>query len=187
MSRSLRIALWGIGATFGLIAAVSGLLAAKRWYHHNYKTELQRVQVPARGVELILMADRSGFEDPAWCVYEVPAGSKPPRTIAVAHNCSQGILWNFDEAHQLTDDAELTVIDDRFVVFSRGGLRFSLYDMEARAALVNDISPWHTYSLAGGDARYGADGHRAWVRDTIERKIDEQLARAREPEVVHER
>jgi len=165
-----------VGGAVAVVAVVVGLSSWQLWYHNTYKTELQTLEVPGRGLRFVLMTDIAGFEDPAWYVYEIPIGHAPPASMRRGHDTSGVLFWNYDEANELVDDVKLEIVGSRFLVLSRSGLYFSLYDLDSRRVLVNDFSPWNTFVSSGGAKKYGDNGQAIWVRDTIHRRIAEIIA-----------
>ena len=171
-----------VASGIGVVGAIIGGIAFFFfWYHNSYKSELQIVDIPSQGLKYVLMTDMSGFEDPAWYIYEVKRGAEPPPTIRVAHDGSEAAFWNYDEANDLVDEPHLTVVADRFLVFSRSGLRVSLYDIVSQCVLVNDESPWASYVEAGGDSKFGPDGQRSWIRATLDQEIGQRIAPSNQP------
>jgi hypothetical protein len=55
------------------------------------------------------------------------------------------IISNYAEGGDHTKNPHIEVIDDTYLVFMRGGLYHSLYDIKAGKTLVNSGSPWHDW------------------------------------------
>ncbi len=43
------------------------------------------------------------------------------------------------------NNPQIEIINDTYLVFQRGGLYHSLYDIKARRTLINSGSPWHEW------------------------------------------
>lgn len=59
------------------------------------------------------------------------------------------IMWNYSEGGYDLQDAHIDIIDESYLVFKRGGLYHSLYDIKTDRVLIEDHSPWHSWIEAG--------------------------------------
>ena len=156
--------LFGIGALVGIALAMLGYLAFDIWYQNNYKIVLQQIEYPAMQSEFILLTDIAGFGDRAWYVYRVPLGTKISKDMKKAHDHSKTIFWNYSEAGNHTADPHIEIIRNKYLLFCRGGLYHSLYDLRSGKTIINDESPWGSFVQSSD---YGKD------RDTEELKNEE--------------
>jgi hypothetical protein len=174
----------GVVVALGVLA-VAGLIGVV-WYENAYKSIVQTVEVENSNDQFVLMTNYSGFGDQAWSVYRLPIGASVTSEMRDGGSTAGALFWNYTEAGDHSEGARLTVVQDRYLVFSRGGLRHSLYDMAADSVLVNEPSPWHAF-LDSTDVppRTPLKEERAlmdeWVREHLDGRIRAILRGAAEP------
>lgn len=90
------------------------------------------------------------------------------------------VLSNYEESSMLSHDAKLNIINKRFLVFSRGGLMFGLYDIALKKAIVNNGSPWHswleTYRPNKMNGKEELSSYSRWVKINLEDSIKRYIA-----------
>ena len=95
---------------------------------------------------------------------------------------SRQILFNYDEAGFFTSNPHIELQHNRFLIFSRGGYYFSLYDLNTQEAPVTTQSPWHEwrntrgYSNAKMDRQAEEIAYGSWVRTALDQKVREYIA-----------
>ena len=52
------------------------------------------------------------------------------------------LFWNYSEANEHKENPYIRFIKSRYLIFSRGNLDYSLYDLEQNEVLVNEHSAW---------------------------------------------
>lgn len=144
----LRKLVFTLIVLFIFFATVIGYASYNIWYQNNFKTLLQVVPHEGKKLDYLLFTDISGFGDRTWYVYELSAKSKMTDDIKRAHNKNGVIFWNYSEAGNQTEDPKIEILDNRYLVFSRGHYYHSLYDIENKKLLFNYISPWGSYVLS---------------------------------------
>lgn len=180
LSRWLRRIAIGAGAAIAVAATLVGVLGYDLWRQNEYKSVLQTLEFAGQGSKFILLTDIAGFEDRGWYVYELPGGAALTSHMKDGRDRTGVLFWNYSEAGEHYDHPSISLLQDRFLVFSRGGLYHSLYDVKARKVLVNDESPWHSFitseqhRIYGDEAPPGMDGTGmdAWVRSNLHSKIE---------------
>ena len=165
---------------FVFFVTVIGYASYNIWYQNKYKTLLQVVPHEGKKLDYLLFTDISGFGDRTWYVYELPSNSKMTDEMKQAHNKRGVIFWNYSEAGNQTEDPKIEIMDNRYLVFSRGYYYHSLYDIENRKVLFNYISPWGSYTLSpeykklsGNDTSYEEESRfmDMWVDKNIHQRI----------------
>ena len=164
---------------FIMFATVVGYASYNLWYQNNFKTLLQVVPYQAEKMDYLLFTDISGFGDRTWYVYELPMNSAMTDDIKQAHNKKGVIFWNYSEAGNQTEDPKIEIMDNKYLVFSRGYYYHSLYDIESRKVLFNYISPWGSYILSpeykkqAENTTYDEEMHLMdiWVEKNIHQRI----------------
>lgn len=85
----------------------------------------------------------------------------PPKVSAEG----ESLFFNYDEG-KANSDSVFIFIQEPYLVMSRGGLYYSLYDLENDTLLINDPSPWHS-----------ATGNTLdWVRTNLHEPIKAKLS-----------
>ncbi len=87
------------------------------------------------------------------------------------------VLYNYDEAGQFCNDPKLEIINDRFLVFSRGGYYFGLYDLKISKDTFNIGSPWNEWLDNSGyksekhDRDKEEKAYGQWIKQNLDTKI----------------
>jgi len=163
----------GVLVVVGLVC----IAAFNAWYQNTYKSPVQMLEAPGGNVQFVLLTDVSGFVDRAWYVYQIPIGADIDSRMETGHDTEGVLFWNHSETGIHQSKPIIEIVKGRFLVFSRGGLYHSLYDLRQQTVLVNDPNPWSSFQKsvqAGNQAQPGAAqaGMDAWVRDNLHRKIE---------------
>lgn len=138
-----KFALWVgllLGSAIILYALFVGGTVAYIWYNNTYKTTIQIVEVPSQRKQFVLLTDLSGFDDRSWYVYRSDLGAPLTSAQREGHNTDGVLFWNYSEAGEHKNDPHLRLAGDRFLVFTRGGLDHSLYDLKTDQVLINETS-----------------------------------------------
>ena len=121
---------------------VVGLFVYNLWHQNTYKTELQTIEVPELSIKFVLLTDMSGFDDTSWYVYKIPINSDLTKAQK-RHGVTEDVLfWNYSEANEHKENPYIRFLKGRYLIFSRGNLDYSLYDLEQNKVLVNENSAW---------------------------------------------
>lgn len=78
------------------------------------------------------------------------------------------IFWNYDEGPKNMENIRLFIKND-YLVFERGNLYHSLYDLKSDSLLFNEESPWHA---SNGEDK---DKMNDWIKTNLHDKIEEKL------------
>ena len=78
------------------------------------------------------------------------------------------IFWNYDEGPKNMENIRLFIEND-YLVFERGNLYHSLYDLKSDSLLFNEESPWHASNAADKEIM------NEWIKINLHEKIDEKL------------
>gem|GEM_PF-3172278 len=184
MRKWLKQVLIGLGVAAGLLVAAVFLLIGLFIYEQRTEV-LQTVEVPSAEAQFVLTTRLAGIGDRGWAVYRQPLGGSAKAAARGNENYSGSLFWNYTESGDHSENAHLDVVGDRYLVFSRGGFRYSLYDIIADTVLVNEVSPWGQldHTSRGAPTDLSADKARMdrWVRDHLDRPIGAILRSPAEP------
>jgi len=168
-----KIALWiGLlaGGAIALKMLAVGSLFAYVWYNNNYKTVLQTVELASQHKQFVLLTDLAGFGDRSWYVYQSELGATLTSAQREGRNSDGALFWNYSEAGEHQDDPHIRLIGERFLVFTRGGLDHSLYDLKTNQVLINATSSFGA-AIAKPDLNLTAEAAVAvidkWVRENL--------------------
>jgi len=110
----------------------------------DHKVFVQKLKSPDDKTWFALFADSAGFGDPSWHLYRFPATTDVENVqIERGINDSDAIFWNYSEGGDQTENPTIQLVQTRYIVFTRGGLHHSLYDIHEDKVLVNNTSPYH--------------------------------------------
>jgi hypothetical protein len=112
------------------------------WYQNSYKTELQTIEVPEQSIKFVLLTDMSGFDDTSWYVYKIGIDSKLSKAQKKSGETDHVLFWNYSEAGEHQENPYIRFIKGKYLIFSRGNLDYSLYDLAQDKVIVNEHSAW---------------------------------------------
>lgn len=171
---------------YGLI--LFGILTSCQFDYLNY---CQHIEIPESKYCYALYTDNSGIGDVEFVVLRIEKPCNPKElnfkwsfskrdTVAERWIKDRTILSNYEEGCSFSDNENIEIINNKYLVFSRGGLYFALYDLVADSAVVNDYSPWHgwaeTYSR-GPDYRTNRELEKQSYKVWIERNLQEPIVK----------
>lgn len=111
-------------------------------YSNAYKTVLQIIYVPSQHKQFVLLTDLAGFDDRSWYVYQSNLGASLTDSQREGHNSDGALFWNYSEAGEHKENPHIRLVEERFLVFTRGGLDHSLYDLKSNRVLINATNSW---------------------------------------------
>ena len=91
------------------------------------------------------------------------------------------VLFNYAEAGFHTSDPKLNLIENRFVVFSRGGYYYSLYDIKIKKDTFNIGSPWNDFREKSGYSSEKFDrekeefAYTEWIKQNVHKEIENYI------------
>ncbi len=91
------------------------------------------------------------------------------------------ILFNYAEAGYHHKSPMIKLIDNRFLVFERGGFNYGLYDLKLQKDTFNISSPWNTFVAESGykseryDRKKEEEEYTKWVKNNIHDKINDYI------------
>jgi len=85
----------------------------------------------------------------------------------------QKLFWNYDEGPKNIENIKLFIEND-FLVFERGNLYHSLYDLKTETLILNEESPWAAAN--SGDK----DVINQWIKTNLHDKIELKLKTERD-------
>lgn len=153
---------------------------------------IQHVESPNGKYNYCLYSDFS-IGDPGFVVLKIEK-SINPKDLKIDYSIKSGIsskdadwihstevLSNYDEASYFCDNPKLELINNRFLVFSRGGYMFGLYDIKINRDTFNIGSPWNAW-LNQSDMKYQKldkdkehSEYEKWIKLNLDKKIKEYI------------
>jgi len=110
----------------------------------EHKVFVQKIESPDAKSWYALFADSAGFGDPSWHLYEYPHDTDVEGVkLKSGAKDAAALFWNYAEAGDHADNPNIRLVRGRYIVFTRGGLHHSLYDIQQKKTLVNEQSPYH--------------------------------------------
>lgn len=91
------------------------------------------------------------------------------------------ILFNYDEAEFLTSNPKIELINNRHLVFSRGGYYFGLYDLKLEKDTFDISSPWNAWLDKSGyksekyDREKEEKAYELWIKENVNDKIKQYI------------
>lgn len=124
----------------------------------NYIDYIQHIESPDKKYNYCLYSDAIGIGDPGFKVLKLDKEINP-KTLKVRWNFKKGIdrkdgewlylrqiLYNYEESSYYATDPKIEIINNRFLVFSRGGYYFGLYDIKLQKDIINICCPWSDWA-----------------------------------------
>jgi len=140
-----------------------------------------------------LYMDTWGVGDQGYYILQLEKNINPEE-VYVEINFSDGIdkkqnewvkertvLFNYSEAGFHHSDPNIQLINNRHLVFSRGGFYYSLYDLKLQKDTFNESSPWHrfresgTYESEKFDRKKEGKAFDEWISENLNKKIEEYI------------
>lgn len=157
------------------IAGLLGYASYRIWYQNNFKTLLQTVVLRDRNVKYLLFTDLAGFVDRSWYIYEIPSESGISKEMHKAHNKKNVLFWNYSEAGNNTEDPILEVVNEKYLVFSRGNFYHSLYDIEKKQVLFNHESPWAEFIQSDQYKLFGEKADHEQLMELMDKWVNKNI------------
>ena len=163
----------------------------------NYLHYYQHIESPDGKFNYGLYSDFS-IGDPGFLVLKLEKGIDP-KNLKIDYSLTNGIsakdadwmysreiLNNYDEASEYCNDPKIELIDNRFLVFSRGGYMFSLYDLKIEKDTINNCCPWNDWASQNIWAEKGTNykgpipkneksDYGIWIEKNIDHRIKEYI------------
>jgi hypothetical protein len=115
----------------------------------------------------------AGFDDVEWDIVKWNKSDwknddKLSRDKLKSDSSLTKIFWNYDEGPKNMENVRLFIQND-YLLFERGNLYHSLYDLKSDTLLFNEESPWHA---SGGEDK---NKMNEWIKTNLHDKIEEKL------------
>jgi hypothetical protein len=163
----------------------------------NYIDYHSKLEVDTGNFNYALYLDGVGIGDPGYTVVRLEK-SISPEDVYIKWTPSEGInydvnhekiewfreriiLENYDEAGLFTSDPKIEIINNRHLVFSRGGYYFGLYDLKISKDTFNIGSPWNEWLDKSGykSEKYDKDkeekAYGQWIKENLDTKIRDYI------------
>lgn len=159
----------------------------------NYFDYSQHVKSPDGRFNYCLYFDDVGIGDPGYYVLMLDK-KVDPENLYINWNFKKGtkaedtewirskqVLFNYDEAGFFTSNPKLEIINNRHLVFSRGGYYFGLYDLKISKDTFNIGSPWHAwleksgYKIEKNDRDKEEKAYEQWIKENLDAKIRDYI------------
>lgn len=142
-------------------------------YESFFKDYLYQQHVEYGDNIFVLYFTVAGFDDFEWDIVkwnrsEWKNEDKLSRDRLKSDSSLKRIFWNYDEGPKNIENIRLFIEND-FLVFERGNLYHSLYDLKLDTLLFNEESPWHA---SNGEDK---DKMNDWIKTNLHDQIEEKL------------
>lgn len=172
---------WTLLPLLGILVSILCLIlffVFTLWYQNSYKTELQTITVPEKKIKFVLLTDMSGFDDTSWYVYKIGINSKLSKAQKKSGETDDVLFWNYSEAGEHKENPYIRFIKGRYLIFSRGNLDYSLYDLAQDKVLINEHSAWQV-AVAKPDIELPVNQENQltneWVLENLHNKINNYI------------
>ena len=143
-------------------------------YMSFFKDYLYQQQIEFENSVYVLYFTMAGFDDTEWDIFkwekEEWNKSKSYRLnrefIEKNKKSLEKIIFNYDEGSPKNIENARIFVQNDYLVFERGNIYHSLYNLKTNKVIVNEESPWH--------ASDGEDVNK-WLMENIHNKIEEIL------------
>ena len=121
----------------------------------------------------VLYFTLAGFDDTEWNIVRWKRESwkneeKLGRERLKKDSALTKLFWNYDEGPKNLENVRL-FIENEYLVFTRGNLYHSLYDLRTDALIFNEESPYH---VCNGQSK---EEMNEWIKVNLHEKIQEKL------------
>lgn len=164
----------------------------------NYVNYIEHIESPDGKYNYCLYADDIGVGDPGFSVLKVEKEIEPEK-LRINWSFQNGVskqdtewmlsrelLSNYEESSYHTSNPKIELIDNRFLVFSRGGYMFGLYDIKLEKDTINNCCPWSEWASQNVWAKNGTEysgkiekneesDYGLWVKKNIHNKIKDYI------------
>jgi hypothetical protein len=142
-------------------------------YQSFFKDYLYQQHLEYRDNVYVLYFTIAGFDDVEWDIVKWKKSDwknddKLSRDKLKSDSSLTKIFWNYDEGPKNMENIRL-FIENEYLVFERGNLYHSLYDLKTDSLLFNEESPWHA---SNGEDK---DKMNEWIKTNLHDKIEEKL------------
>jgi hypothetical protein len=147
--------------------------ARMKVYQSFFKDYLYQQHLEYGDNVYVLYFTIAGFDDVEWDIVKWNKSDwknddKLSRDKLKSDSSLTKIFWNYDEGPKNMENIRLFIQND-YLLFERGNLYHSLYDLKSDTLLFNEESPWHA---SGGDDK---NKMNEWIKTNLHDKIEEKL------------
>ncbi len=142
-------------------------------YMSFFKDYLYQQHIEYNDNVYVLYFTIAGFDDVEWDIVKWNKSDwdnddKLSREKLKTDSSLTKIFWNYDEGPKNLENVRLFIEND-YLVFERGNLYHSLYDLKNDTLLFNEESPWHASEGASKEKM------NQWIKTNLHEKIEEKL------------
>ena len=146
-------------------------------YMSFFKDYLYQQHITYESNVYVLYFTIAGFDDVEWDIVKWEKSDwknddKLSRDKLKSDSSLTKIFWNYDEGPKNMENIRLFIEND-YLVFERGNLYHSLYDLKSDSLLFNEESPWHA---SDGEDK---DKMNEWIKTNLHDKIMDKLKEKR--------
>lgn len=149
----------------------------------------QQIESPDGKYNYCLYTSHGGIGDPAYYVLRLDKSLDPIQVCSDSGSVenyqkwtnNNEILSNYDEAGLYTSNPEIKLINNRFLVLSRGGFYFGLYDIKYEKEVFNSFSPWEDWRSKSGYKSDKYDEGKVekeygnWIKANLDDRIKDHI------------
>jgi len=158
--------------------AMKYMEARMKVYQSFFKDYLYQQHIEYGANIYVLYFTIAGFDDVEWDIVKWNKSNwtnedKLSRDRLESDSSLTKIFWNYDEGPKNMENIRLFIQND-YLIFERGNLYHSLYDLKTDSLIFNEESPLH--------ASNGEDKEKMneWIKTNLHDKIEEKLNEERE-------
>lgn len=164
----------------------------------NYLDYQQHIESPDGQFNYCLYSDDIGISDPGFKVLKIEKFINPEE-LKIDWNFKDGVsqkdfnwiadremLSNYDESSYMCNEPKIELIENRFLVFSRGGYYFALYDLKIDKDTFNNCCPFNEWASQNIWAEKGTNykgaipeneksDYGVWIEKNIHNPIDNYI------------
>jgi hypothetical protein len=147
--------------------------ARMKVYQSFFKDYLYQQHLEYGDNVYVLYFTIAGFDDVEWDIVKWNKSDwknddKLSRDKLKSDSSLTKIFWNYDEGPKNMENIRLFIQND-YLLFERGNLYHSLYDLKSDTLLFNEESPWQA---SGGEDK---NKMNEWIKTNLHDKIEEKL------------
>ena len=171
----------------GSLIVIVGLVF---WLNYSYRDRLsllESIPHPTEAYNICLYEKGPWLSDSDFIVLKIDKQVNPENisNTQQAYHYDE-LLANYEERNDLATNPDIRLVDKQFLVFSRGGYYFGLYDIKAQKPIVNDCCPFNSWATNtvwtekgtyydGPIERNAKSDYGTWVKENIHEKIVKHL------------
>ena len=146
-------------------------------YESFFKDYLYQQHIVHDNAVYVLYFTVAGFDDIEWIIVkwnkkDWSNEGKLSRKKLKSDSSLSKLFWNYDEGPKNIENIRLFIQND-YLVFERGNLYHSLYDLKSHALIFNEATPWQS---SGAETK---EKMNEWIKTNLHDKIEKKIKEIR--------